>query len=183
MSELTVQTIELPDEQQIELYLKMEKEELAKMLVNANKTIRSMGGFVLMPSSPDVGEVLEELAELEHRQWMLWSNEVVDHFMGSPLDDATEVCNRVFSKQRQWIEHWKPYKELSESAKEKDREWAQKVLAIIARHYSSPDALAFIDELEKEMRDAGDPELADKGISRRYILQRISDFKNKSKEK
>ena len=62
-------------------------------------------------------ELLERLAELEHEQWVAWSQAV-----------AAEVSA---ARRRRWQECWVPYAELSEEVKELDREWARKVLAAL----------------------------------------------------
>jgi hypothetical protein len=64
-------------------------------------------------------EQLEELADLEHRQWMHWSKYVAENY------DIPEKL------EQKWIENWKPYDELSEEMKEKDRNWARKAMKII----------------------------------------------------
>ncbi len=59
-------------------------------------------------------KVLEELAEIEHDQWIEWSKSVAD-----------EVSEE---RRERWKKLWIPYDELSEEEKEKDREYARKVL-------------------------------------------------------
>lgn len=64
-----------------------------------------------------VSETLkEDLAALEHRQWMSWTKYLVDNY-----DLPRELVEK-------WKENWKPYEELSEVEKEKDRKWMRKVL-------------------------------------------------------
>jgi hypothetical protein len=65
--------------------------------------------------------LLEELAELEHRQWMAWSQNI--------------AANDIISVKRlmKWQSLWVPYSQLSEEDKERDRSWAREVLAIIDR--------------------------------------------------
>ena len=62
-------------------------------------------------------ELIEDLAELEHEQWMQW---------------ATSVIGEVsLERAARWDkEYMKPYGELSEEAKEMDREWARKVISV-----------------------------------------------------
>ena len=60
----------------------------------------------------------EDLAALEHEQWAHWTKYI--------LDNLTEEN----------ISRWKvqigtPYKDLTEDEKDLDREWADKVLALI----------------------------------------------------
>ena len=62
--------------------------------------------------------LLEQLADLEHRQWSKWC--------GYMLENMTPEN----------IERWKrqmntPYSQLSEQEKNSDREWAQRVLSLI----------------------------------------------------
>lgn len=60
----------------------------------------------------------EKLAELEHKQWVSWT----DYFLKN--------INDVNIKR--WREHIRtPYNKLSESEKESDRKWAKKVLKIV----------------------------------------------------
>jgi hypothetical protein len=61
--------------------------------------------------------LLERLAELEHEQWLAWSQAV-----------AAEVSAE---RRRRWQECWVPYKELPEEVKELDRLWARKVLELV----------------------------------------------------
>jgi len=58
----------------------------------------------------------EKLAELEHKQWLSWTNYLVTNYILPP-----EIVKK-------WGKTWKPYKELSEGQKDKDRIWADKVL-------------------------------------------------------
>lgn len=65
---------------------------------------------------------LEDLAALEHNQWMLWAQSLMD--------------NEVLSVER--VERWKslmvPYSELSEDMKEHDRVWARQVISIFQEY-------------------------------------------------
>lgn len=64
-------------------------------------------------------DILEKLADLEHKQWMHWSKYVAENY------DIPEEL------EKKWEKSWKPYEELSEEMKDKDRKWARKVLEII----------------------------------------------------
>lgn len=59
----------------------------------------------------------EQLAAIEHDQWMQWSQTIAQ--------------NEQLSEERlaRWKKLWVPYAELSEKDKDSDREWADKVLA------------------------------------------------------
>ncbi len=61
--------------------------------------------------------LLEKLADLEHKQWVEWSKAVAD-----------EVSE---DRKKRWEKYWVPYSELSESVKEQDRVYARKILKII----------------------------------------------------
>ena len=62
-------------------------------------------------------ELLERLAELEHEQWAAWARAV-----------AADVSPQ---RRARWQAFFVPYAELTEEAKEEDRAWARKVLAIL----------------------------------------------------
>ncbi|HTU17970.1 MAG TPA: hypothetical protein VMG10_07895 [Gemmataceae bacterium] len=64
-------------------------------------------------------EVLERLAEVEHEQWMAWSQSV-----------AAEVSAE---RRQRWQACWVPYGDLPEEMKEQDRIWARKVLETLRR--------------------------------------------------
>jgi hypothetical protein len=63
--------------------------------------------------------LLERLAELEHEQWMAWSQSV-----------ATEVSAK---RRRRWQACWVAYQDLPEAVKELDRQWARKVVETLQR--------------------------------------------------
>ena len=65
-------------------------------------------------------ELIEELAELEHKQWMSWAKDILK------TEDITKERADRWKKNS-----FKSYKDLSEEQKETDREWAEKVLKII----------------------------------------------------
>jgi len=65
-------------------------------------------------------DLLEKLAELEHKQWSHW------------------VMYMLKNLTKENVDRWKrqlgyTYSELSEKEKESDREWARKVLKIIKK--------------------------------------------------
>ena len=63
--------------------------------------------------------LLEQLAEIEHEQWVCWSKEVA----------ATERIGQ--NRIERWRSFWCPYKYLPEFIKEMDRKWARKVFETI----------------------------------------------------
>lgn len=64
-------------------------------------------------------ELREKLAELEHEQWCDWSRSVA----------ATETL--APERLEAWTKRWVPYSELSEADKDMDREYADRVLALL----------------------------------------------------
>lgn len=66
--------------------------------------------------------LLEQLAELEHEQWVYWSKMLAREGI-LPKD-----------RVKRWKETcWKPYNELTEEQKERDRKHAKKVLVIFLK--------------------------------------------------
>ena len=64
-------------------------------------------------------ELIEALAEIEHEQWIHWSQ--------------TMAAKVPASIHAQWQNSWVPYGELSEKLKEADRVWARKVVKLLRR--------------------------------------------------
>jgi hypothetical protein len=63
---------------------------------------------------------LEQLADLEHRQWAHWTKYMLDNLTSENIE-----------RWKQQIEI--PYSELSEKEKESDRRWARKAIEILGR--------------------------------------------------
>ncbi len=64
--------------------------------------------------------LLEDLAALEHEQWAKWTDKV--QFYVPPVH------------YYRWQKYRIPYIELPDDVKELDREWARKVLDVLAKH-------------------------------------------------
>jgi hypothetical protein len=62
-------------------------------------------------------DLVEALSELEHEQWMHWSQAV-----------ALEVSSVT---QAKWQRSWIAYDDLTDGLKEADRVWARKVAALL----------------------------------------------------
>jgi hypothetical protein len=62
--------------------------------------------------------LIEDLAELEHEQWIFWSKDIASKEKLSP------------ERLERWKKLWIPYKDLTEEQKEQDRVWARKVLEV-----------------------------------------------------
>jgi len=78
----------------------------------------------------------EALAALEHDQWAHWTKYMLDTL--EPLVVATTTQGRGVAVQAalESIERWRrqidtPYADLSESEKDSDREWADKVMTLL----------------------------------------------------
>lgn len=73
------------------------------------------------PAAAPSESVREELAALEHDQWVAWSKSLAQ--------------NEIVSKDcvERWQTLWVPYGELSEKLKDLDRKWADKGLSIMRR--------------------------------------------------
>ena len=80
-------------------------------------------------------DLLDKLAELEHKQWSHWINYQLSEQLESRDD------------WQKWIKQAQtPYGELSEKEKKSDREWARKVLDLIHKEISIHEAF------EKQIR-------------------------------
>lgn len=62
---------------------------------------------------------IEKLANLEHEQWITWSQQIAKTETISP------------ERLARWKTLWKPYSELTEEQKTSDREWALKAFKIM----------------------------------------------------
>lgn len=70
-------------------------------------------------SKLDTDALVEEVANLEHEQWIAWSKDIAEK---ESLSE--ERVNR-------WKQYWVPYGELTDDVKEHDRVWARKVIKTI----------------------------------------------------
>ena len=69
-------------------------------------------------------ELLDDLARLEHEQWSSWAYSLMD---------SEENLSRA--RVDRWLKnHGKHWNEFSEEDKNKDREWAERVLWVIKKH-------------------------------------------------
>jgi len=67
-------------------------------------------------------KLLEELSELEHKQWMKWAKTILKE------EDISE------ERGKRWKKDFKDYKDLPEDVKDFDREWARKVIKILEKN-------------------------------------------------
>lgn len=82
-------------------------------------------------------ELIEELSALEHEQWMAWTKSVarkLEHLKDKVLVEDMDVTSAVVIIQEildRWKKNWKFYSELSNDEKEKDREYARKIMDVL----------------------------------------------------
>jgi hypothetical protein len=69
------------------------------------------------PSLNPADDLVEALAEIEHEQWMHWSQAV-----------AADVTGATRFK---WQSSWVDYAKLTDDVKESDRIWARKVVTLL----------------------------------------------------
>lgn len=82
----------------------------------------NVGEHLEVPPPPhSTAELIEELARLEHEQWLHWSQAV-----------AEDVPQAIRDK---WRRSWVDYAALTEDLKEADRLWARQVVALLSRHH------------------------------------------------
>ena len=82
-----------------------------------------------------VTELLNKLAEVEHNQWIEWSQSV-----------AGEVSEE---RRNRWAKLWVPYDELPESEKDKDRVYAMRSMQYIQQFVDS-----FLTQIEAATNEA-----------------------------
>jgi hypothetical protein len=77
-----------------------------------------------IPPINPTNELVEALAEIEHAQWLHWSQAV-----------AVDVSATTRDK---WQRSWVDYGELTDDLKEADRVWARKVLTLLRQRRLIP---------------------------------------------
>ena len=120
------------DNQLAELVMKkvQAENEIEEYVENKLKNHREEQGL-------NTGDLLEELAALEHEQWMVWSKGVAKN-ISELVDLCEEKCcwngtkypaiTEAKERLERWESLWIPYEELSEEMKESDRVYAERVL-------------------------------------------------------
>ncbi len=69
--------------------------------------------------------ILEQLAALEHDQWVAWSQQIAKTEKISP------------ERLARWESLWIPYAQLTEEQKDSDRDWARKAYNIVTDGHAS----------------------------------------------
>ncbi len=75
------------------------------------------------PINP-TNELVEALAEIEHAQWLYWSQAVAVDVTAATRDN--------------WQRSWVDYAELTDELKEADRVWARKVMTLLRQRQLIP---------------------------------------------
>lgn len=86
-----------------------------------------------------IDEVLEELADLEHKQWSHWFKYMRDNVF-------------TVNMERWGIQANTPYSELSEKEKDSDRKWAKKVLNIFNKKLQEVEQRK-VEEIREKIED------------------------------
>ena len=105
-------------------------------------------------------DVIDRISEIIHEAWTEWSKSVSD----------IEYFAQLILKVDRWEELWIPYEQLSDEMKEKDREWARKIIIALDHGGGKTDDdtdgllcgkfLRYFKKLREEC--GGDPELDEK---------------------
>lgn len=115
-------------------------------------------------------ELREKIADIEHQQWWSWT-----------LAISGEVPSEILKR---WKKNWKPYKELNELEKNKDRKWADVILALIteliekAKKWDDHEFLVVENEKGETQNIFHLEELAKAVEDRRKIEKRLEAVKN-----
>ena len=88
--------------------------------------------------------LLEDLAELEHKQWAHWTKYMLDRLEQLESEQDPHDPYKVLHQKENWRRQIAvPYPALTESEKDSDRSWASKSLKITAEQIDS-----ILEELE-----------------------------------
>ena len=104
-------------------------EELLEKYIQQGRTQQKIEDISEFKKMIEDKELLEKLADLEHKQWIEWAQNIIN--------------NEKISEDRldRWAHLWVNYNQLNEEQKEKDREWARLIIEELK------------SQLEKEKKD------------------------------
>ena len=111
--------------------------------------------------------LLENLAELEHKQWAHWTKYMLERLEQLEAEQDAHDPYKVMHQKENWRRQIAtPYSELTEKEKDSDRSWASKSLEITAKQLD-----AILEEMETRAdffyKDATD--LANKNYERGFF--------------
>lgn len=110
--------------------------------------------------------LVEELAGLEHEQWIAWSQQIA----------RTEAISQ--ERLDRWKKCWVPYSKLTEEMKEHDRIWARRIPEIISRYRPCADRT---EELVDKIRKTKCAVCCKKSCSGCWIHEVLRDFEKGAK--
>jgi len=125
--------------------------------------------------------LLEELAELEHDQWV--------RIRRATFAKAKEIEPGVFLIEKLqaavWKDMFKPYAELSEELKEYDRIEARKVLKILSRRPSTDKSAELVKRLRAMVNRANEVEdgktgYCDKMVYADHLREALDEFEKEA---
>jgi hypothetical protein len=104
--------------------------------------------------------LLEDLAELEHKQWSHWTKYMLNRLKQLENEqDAFDPYKVMHQKQNWHRQIATPYSKLTEKEKDSDRIWAAKSLEIIAKHLAELNPYpkdVFLPRSKDEMKTVAD---------------------------
>ena len=104
--------------------------------------------------------LLEDLAELEHKQWSHWTKYMLNRLEQLENEqDAFDPYKVMHQKQNWHRQIATPYSKLTEKEKDSDRIWAAKSLEIIAKHLAELNPYpkdVFLPRSKDEMKTVAD---------------------------
>lgn len=101
-------------------------------------------------------KIIEQLAELEHQQWVVWASTIMKQ---EPISEE---------RRERWMKLFCPYSELSEEMKEHDRKWARKSYEIFTQ---------LIVDIRREERERVEEFLKDQMANCSQYRSNSSSFK------
>ena len=80
---------------------------------------------------------VDRIAKIIHDGWMEWTKSLSD----------IEDFDQLISEADRWEKLWVPYEQLSKEMKEKDREWARKIIRVEKMDECEYMAHRFLDDI------------------------------------
>jgi len=84
--------------------------------------------MTILEQYPDHKHLIEDIADLEHQQWMHWAKSMMNR----------PALKLPYTQRKNWENWMVPYSDLPEHIKELDRVWAVKIIDLI---YNNPHSI------------------------------------------